>query len=60
MKPSRVLSAYIYFSMQSVPGLRKEGVSQVDAMKLAGDLWSKMTLEEKDPYIKKHEQDIKR
>lgn len=39
MKPTRALSAYIFYSNETVPKLKKEGIDHRAAMSKAGELW---------------------
>jgi len=58
VKPTKPLSAYIFFSTQEVPKIVKEQqIPHKDAMKVAGANWGKLTEEEKAPFLKKHEDD---
>lgn len=58
MKPSRALSAYIYYSNATIPKLKeKEGLSHKDAMGKAGKLWNELSDKDKEPYNKLHEED---
>ena len=60
-KPTRPISAYIYFSNHTVPKLKAdEGISHKDAMKRAGSIWGELTDEEKKPFNKMHDDDVKR
>jgi len=44
-----------------VPKIKKdEGLAHKDAMSRAGELWHKMSEEEKKPYNKLHDQDVTR
>jgi hypothetical protein len=44
-----------------VPKIKKdEGLAHKDAMSRAGELWGKLTEEEKKPYNKLHDQDVTR
>jgi hypothetical protein len=57
----RPLSAYIFFSNETVPRLKKEeGLPQKDAMKKCGDLWNSLTDKDKLPFVQKNLEDEKR
>jgi hypothetical protein len=61
LKPSRPNSAYIFFSTEIIPKLKKdEGIAHKDAMSKAGALWNELTEEKKAPYNKLHDDDVKR
>lgn len=61
IKPTRAISAYIYFSNDIVPKLKaKEGLSHKDAMGRAGKLWGEMSQKEKEPYEKMNKDDVAR
>lgn len=61
LKPTRPNSAYIFYSLEAIPKLKKEeGVAHKDAMSKAGALWNELSEEKKAPYVKKHEEDVKR
>lgn len=61
LKPSRPNSAYIFFSTEIIPKLKKdEGIAHKDAMSKAGALWNELTEEKKAPYNKMHDEDVKR
>jgi hypothetical protein len=61
MKPSRALSAYIYYSNEWVPKIKKdEGLDHRAAMSRAGELWNTMKDEDKKKYNDLHDKDVKR
>jgi len=61
LKPTRPTAAYIFFSTEMVPKLKKdEGIAHRDAMSKAGALWNELTEEKKAPYNKMHDEDVKR
>jgi hypothetical protein len=44
-----------------IPKLKaEEGIAHKDAMAAAGKRWGELTEEQKKPYEKKHEEDVKR
>ena len=57
MKPTRALSAYIFYSNETVPKLKKEGIDHRAAMSKAGELWGKLTDAEKKKFNDLHEKD---
>lgn len=59
--PTRALSAYIFFSNEMIPKLKKEeGVPHKDAMSRAGEEWRKIDAKAKEKYDKMHDEDVKR
>lgn len=61
MKPSRPLSAYIYFSTEWVPKIKKdEGLDHRAAMSRAGEIWNTMKDDEKKKFNDLHDKDVKR
>lgn len=61
LMPKKPLSGYIYFATANVNVLKeKEKCSHTDAMKLAGEKWSKMSEKDKKPYSVLHEKDQSR
>ena len=61
LKPSRPVSAYIFYSTERVPEIRKEeGIEHRAAMSRAGEIWGTMTDKEKEKYNKMHDADVKR
>lgn len=61
LKPTRALSAYIFYSNVTIPKLKAdEGLSHKDAMGKAGKLWNDLSEEAKKPYNKLHEEDVVR
>lgn len=61
VKPSRILTSYIYFATEQIPLLKeRDGVKHQDAMKRVGEVWGSLTEVEKAPYIKKSKDDEKR
>jgi hypothetical protein len=60
VKPTRALSAYIFYSLERTAQLKTLGKTQVEAMKIAGADWQGLSEEAKAPFIKKHEEDQKR
>lgn len=53
IKPSRAVSAYIFYSNDQVPKIKaSEGISHKEAMGVAGKRWHEITEEEKKPYNK--------
>ncbi|KAL4364235.1 hypothetical protein GQ457_04G033190 [Hibiscus cannabinus] len=60
--PKRALTGYIFFSQVEMENVKKNnpGISQPEVMKMVGDRWSKMTDEEKEPYLAKARIDKKR
>lgn len=60
-KPTRALSAYIYFSNETVPKLKQEeGIAHKDAMGKAGQIWNTLTEDKKKKFEELHEADVKR
>ena len=61
LKPTRAISAYIYFSNEMVPKFKQEkGISHKEAMKETGDLWKTLSDEQKKKYDDMHEADVER
>lgn len=58
VKPSRPLSAYIYFGNEVGPEIRKnKDLKQPDVMRAIGERWGILSAKEKEPYNKLHEKD---
>jgi hypothetical protein len=61
VKPTRALSAYIFFSNEMIPKLKEsEGITHQQAMGRAGEEWKKLDDKAREKYEKLHEQDQKR
>lgn len=61
LKPTRPSSAYLFFSLDTIPKLKKdEGIAHKDAMAKAGALWNELSEEKKVPFNKMHDEDVKR
>ncbi|CDW84813.1 UNKNOWN [Stylonychia lemnae] len=61
LKPTRAISSYIYFSNEMVPKIKKDdGLSHKEAMSKAGELWGKLSADDKKPFDKLHDDDVKR
>lgn len=61
MKPTKAIGAYIFYSNETIPKIKaEEGKSHKEAMGLAGKRWGELTDEQKKPFEKKHEEDVKR
>ena len=61
LKPTRAISAYIYYSNETIPKLKKdEGIAHKDAMGKAGALWNELSEESKKPFQKLHDADVVR
>ena len=61
IKPTRAISAYIYFSNEMVPKIKKdEGISHKQAMSRAGEMWGQIDEAEKAKFNKMHDDDVKR
>lgn len=61
LKPTRAISAYIFFSNETVPKLKaEEGISHKEAMGKAGKIWNDLSEEAKKPYNKMHDEDVVR
>lgn len=61
VKPTRAISSYIFFSNETIPKLKEEKkIAHKDAMGEAGKIWNKMSDDEKKPFDKMHEEDVKR
>lgn len=61
VKPSRPVTAYIYFSNEAVPKIKAEtGCKLTEASKIAGERWNALREEQKAPYTAKNEADKKR
>jgi len=56
-KPKIATSAYLYFSAQSLKDKKAKNpsIGVVDASKHSGEIWSKMTLKERQPFEKLHQ-----
>ena len=51
VKPPKVIGAYFFFSGEMVPKLKaEENLTHKDAMRRAGELWGKLSAEDKVPY----------
>jgi hypothetical protein len=60
-KPTRALSAYIYFSNETVPKLKQdEGIAHKDAMGKAGQIWNTLTDDKKKKFDELHDADVQR
>ena len=58
VKPTKALSAYIYFSNEMVPKLKeKHGISHQEAMKKAGEQWQALSAADRKPYEEQHAKD---
>lgn len=58
IKPSRAISAYIFFSNEMVPKIKKdEGVDHKTAMSRAGAIWGTLSDADKQKYDKLHDED---
>ena len=61
VKPSKPIGTYIYYSNSNVPKIKEaEGCSHKEAMSKCGEQWAKASDKEKAPFVKQHEDDIKR
>jgi hypothetical protein len=61
LKPTRPISAYIYFSTETIPKLKAdEGIAHKDAMAKAGKLWNELSEEDRKPYNKLHDESVAR
>lgn len=61
LKPTKPISAYIYFAVENIPKIKKElGVDQKAAMAEAGARWRKILPAERELYDKKHASDRSR
>jgi hypothetical protein len=61
LKPTRAISAYIFFSNKMVPKIKEEEkVSHKEAMSKAGQMWNELSEEKKAPFNKEHDEDVKR
>lgn len=61
VKPTRAISAYIYFSNEMVPKIKQdEGISHKAAMGRAGEIWRGYSESDKAKYDKMHDDDVKR
>ena len=59
--PKKPLSAYLFYTTENVNSLKeKEGCTHPEAMKKCGELWNKLTPEEKKKYEEKHDNDVVR
>lgn len=59
--PKKPLSAYLFYTTENVNRLKeKEGCTHPEAMKKCGELWNKLTPEEKKAYEDAHEKDVLR
>jgi len=60
-KPTRTISAYIFYSNETIPKLKAEkGIAHKDAMSEAGKIWNTMTEEQKKPFEEKNKADAAR
>jgi len=60
-KPHRAPSAYIFFNTATVKRLKEEeGVPHADAFKKAGEIWHKLSADEKKKYDAMHDKEVKR
>lgn len=58
IKPPHPITAYIYFSTATVPRIKAErGCTHIEATKLAGAEWNKLSEEAKAPFVQKHKDD---
>jgi len=56
--PKKVMSAYLYFTTDQMNKIKeKEGCTHPEAMKKAGEIWSKMSDKDKKKYNDMHEKD---
>ena len=61
MVPKKPLSAYLFYTTENVNQLKeKEGFTHPEAMKKCGELWNKLSPEEKKAYEDAHEKDVLR
>ena len=61
MKPPKVQTAYLYYNIVTCKKLKEdEGLPHKDAFKKVGELWGKMTDEDKKPYKELEEKDRER
>jgi len=59
--PKKPLSAYLFYTTENVNLLKeKEGCTHPEAMKKCGELWNKLTPEEKQKYEDSHAKDVLR
>jgi len=59
--PKKPLSAYLFYTTKNVNLLKeKEGCTHPEAMKKCGELWNKLTPEERKEYEDSHEKDVLR
>jgi hypothetical protein len=59
--PKKPLSAYLFYTTANVNSLKeKEGCTHPEAMKKCGELWNKLTPDEKKKYEEKHDKDVVR
>lgn len=59
--PKKPLSAYLFYTTENVNQLKeKEGCTHPEAMKKCGELWNKLSDEDKKKYNDKHDEDVKR
>ena len=60
-KPTRALSAYIFYSNETIPKLKaEEGIAHKDAMGKAGQIWNTLSDDKKQKYNDLHDADVKR
>lgn len=59
--PKKPLSAYLFYTTENVNSLKeKEGCTHPEAMKKCGELWNKLSEDEKKKYEQKHDKDVLR
>ena len=60
-KPTRALSAYIFYSNETIPKLKaEEGIAHKDAMGKAGQIWNTLTDDKKKKFNEMHDADVMR
>ncbi|TNV78261.1 hypothetical protein FGO68_gene7208 [Halteria grandinella] len=60
IKPTRPLSAYIFFSTERTKEIKATGKTQIEAMRQCGVEWNALTEEQKAPFLAKNKEDEKR
>ena len=61
VKPSKAIGTYFFYQNYIIPKLKEdEKISHKEAMSKAGTTWHKLSEEEKQPFVKQHEEDVLR